>query len=303
MSRLFRFASTVAFGSLVVTILGAQERPVVEADKPIACGSCDTWNAERAPFRVFANTYFVGVKGLSSILVTSDQGHILLDGGLPQSAAIIDRHIRSLGFRTEDIRLIATSHEHFDHVGGVAALQRASRAAVAASATAARALQSGGPTADDPQYGYGRASTAFPSVTGVRTVRDGETLRVGPLAVTAHLTPGHTPGSTTWTWQSCEGARCLNLVYADSLNAVSAPGFKFSTHPERVSAFRSSIEKVRALPCDILLSVHPEFSGLDRKLARRTVTPSTNPFVDPDACRTYAGNASRTLEQRITDER
>jgi metallo-beta-lactamase class B len=225
---------------------------------------------------------------------------------LPQSAAAIDAHIRALGFKTEDIRLILNSHAHFDHAGGIAAIQRLSGATVATSPSGARALESGEPSPDDPQVAFGRASNAFPRVQHVRAVADGEILRVGSLAITAHWTPGHTPGSTTWTWRSCEGTRCLDVVYADSLNAVSAPGFKFTgdaTHPSRVDAFRKSIATVAALPCDVLLSVHPEFSNTADKLKRRAAGATENPFIDPSGCRTYAAKASRALDRRIAEER
>jgi metallo-beta-lactamase class B len=276
-----------------------------KADVPKVCSSCDGWNAPREPFRVFGNTYYVGVAGLSAVLVTSDAGHVLLDAGLPQSAPVIDAHLRALGFKTGDIKLIVNSHAHFDHGGGIAAMQRASGAEVAASASGARALEAGEPTPDDPQYAFGRESNGFPRVSHVRVVKDGEVLHVGPIALTAHLTPGHTPGSTTWTWKSCEGARCVDVVYADSLNAVSAPGFRFSgdrTHPSLVTSFRRSIAAVAALPCDVLLSVHPEFSGMDRKLQLRAAGAPANPFVDPEGCRTYAASASQALDRRLAEE-
>ena len=133
----------------------------------------------------------------------------------------------------------------------------------------------------------------------------GETFHAGDLAVTAYLTPGHTPGSTTWTWRSCEGERCLDIVYADSLNAVSAPGFRFSGstgHPGVVDMFRQSIATVANLPCDILLSVHPGFSDLAGKLARRGAA-SGNPFIDPQSCRVYAAGAAKRLDARLADER
>jgi metallo-beta-lactamase class B len=154
-----KLAVTVA--CLLSPVALPQKSTRFQPDKAIVCGACDAWNARREPFRIFGNTYYVGVAGLSSILVVSDKGHILLDGGLPQSAALIDQNIRSLGFRLQDVRLIVTSHEHFDHVGGVAALQRASGAIVASSPVGARALGQGEPTPDDPQYGFGRESTGF----------------------------------------------------------------------------------------------------------------------------------------------
>jgi metallo-beta-lactamase class B len=298
---------TSSVATFVVSVLYAASSlhgaPPLQPDKAIACGSCDAWNAKREPFRVFGNTYSVGVAGLSSVLVASDACLILLDGDLPQSAPLIADNIRTLGFRVEDIRLIVNSHAHFDHAGGIAALQRASGAIVAASAEGARALEAGEPVPDDPQYAFGRAVMGFPPVSKVQRVADGETLRVGDLAITAHLTPGHTPGSTTWTWRSCEGTRCLDVVYADSLNPVSAPGFKFTAGPGLVESFRRSIAAVGGLPCDILLSVHPDFSDLDGKLERRKKGASSDPFIDPAACRAYADVASKALDRRVAEEK
>src|ERR1044071_7932221 len=262
------------FGALLMSLLvpgvaGAAGTKTLQAERPKACEWCAGWNVAQDPFRVFGNTYYVGVAGLGAVLVTSDKGLVLLDGGLPQSAPLIDASIRKLGFRTEDIRLIVNSHAHYDHAGGIAALARSSGAVVAASASVARALESGGPPADDPQYAFGREANSFPAVKRVKVVADGETLRVGKLGITAHLTPGHTPGSTTWTWRSCEGPRCLDIVYADSLNPVSAPGFRFTgdaTHPDITATFRHSISAVGRLPCDILLAVHPDFAGMGEKL-------------------------------------
>jgi metallo-beta-lactamase class B len=287
--------------ALLVTGAACAAPPLIP-DAPKPCEACEAWNRRLPPFRVFGNTYYVGVAGLSALLIASDAGHILLDGDLPQSAPLIAENIRALGFRLEDVRLIVNSHAHFDHAGGIAALQRASGAVVAASPAGARALESGEPVPEDPQYGFGRESNGFPPVPAVRTVADGETLRIGELAITAHFTPGHTPGSTTWTWRACEAARCLDVVYADSLNAVSAPGFRYTQSPGLVDGFRRSIAAVAQLPCDILLSVHPGFSDLEEKLRRRAAGTSGNPFVDRRACRAYAAVAARTLDRRIATE-
>ena len=129
-----------------------------------------TWNKPREPFRVFGNTYYVGTDGLSALLVTGDGGHILFDGGLSQSAPLIDANIRTLGFKTSDIKLIVVSHGHFDHAGGVHALQRFTGAKVAASKSTAEALQRGENTPDDPQYGFGKQFNGFPAVKRVQVV-------------------------------------------------------------------------------------------------------------------------------------
>src|SRR5262245_36889690 len=171
----------------------------------------ENWNAPQEPFRIFGNTFYVGTVGLSAILITSDQGHILIDGALPQSATIIEANIRVLGFQLRDVRLLLNSHEHFDHAGGLAALQRATGARVAASPAAARALRQGHPTPEDPQYQSGMKAP-FEAVKNVETIADRTAVRIGPLAITANFTPGHTPGATTWSWRSCDATRCVDLV-------------------------------------------------------------------------------------------
>lgn len=271
----------------------------IEPDPPKACSSCDSWNEPQEPFRVFGNTYYVGTAGLTSILIASRDGLILIDGALPQSAPLVAENIRKLGFRMEDVRLIANSHTHFDHAGGLAALQRASGAVVVASPASALALKQGGPTRDDPQYAFGREKNAFPRVPQVREVADNETLRVGELAITAQFTPGHTPGGTSWTWRSCEEDRCLDIVYADSLSSVSAPGFRFTG----MEAFSGSITRIEGLACDVLLSPHPDLFEMNAKFRRRNQQPDVNSFIDSQACKAYATNARRRLERRIAEER
>ncbi|MEO8063188.1 MAG: subclass B3 metallo-beta-lactamase [Pseudomonadota bacterium] len=296
------YASTAAFAGMLACSQAAT--PAFESDAQKVCSSCEQWNLPHEPFRIYGNSYYVGVAGLSSILIASDKGLIVLDGALPQSAPLIAENIRKLGFRVEDIRLIVNSHTHYDHAGGIAALQRASGATVAATKESAVALERGEPTSDDPQHAFGRKLTWFPPVPHARLVNDDEVLHVGDLAITAHVTPGHTPGGTTWTWRSCEDKRCLDVVYADSLSAVSAPDFRFTgdeAHPGRIESFNDSIALVAGLPCDVLLTPHPEFFDLESKLRRRQ-QPGANPFIDPQACKAYAATAKLKLEQRIAEE-
>ena len=269
------------------------------AAEPTACDKCAAWNAPQKPFRIYGNAYYVGPHGLSSVLITSDHGHILIDSALSQSASQIAAHIRELGFRVEDIKLILNSHVHFDHAGGIAALQKLSGAAIKASPASVPVLKSGGVGKSDPQYGTADPITPVDNVTAIA---DGETVRVGALALTAHFTPGHTPGGTTWTWDSCEGQHCLHMVYADSLTAVSGPDFYFTRHTEVINDFERSFAKVTVLPCDILISVHPEFSDLWKRLERREKGDADG-LVNTDACRQYAESARRGYDNRVEAER
>ena len=287
---------------LLAALLAAPAVPAeLVPDPPHECEPCATWSQPREPFRIFGNTWYVG-GGVSSVLITTPKGHILIDGGLPQTAPQIAANIAKLGLRLEDVEVIVNSHTHYDHAGGIAALQRASGASIAASPEASRALTGGGPTENDPQFGFGAAHNNFAPVANVRIIKDGETIKLGGAEVTAHYTPGHTPGGTSWTWKSCEHDRCLNFVYADSLNSVSAPGFKFTATPGRVAQFKKSIDTVAGLACDILLTPHPEAFDLDAKVAARERDPKSNPFIDPGACKAYAAGARERLAKRVKEE-
>ncbi|HEY0064875.1 MAG TPA: subclass B3 metallo-beta-lactamase [Telluria sp.] len=272
------------------------------ADKPITdftCASCKEWNVAQKPFNIYGNTWYVGTSELSALLITGPKGHILLDGALPQSAPLIEKNIKALGFRMKDVKLILNSHEHFDHAGGIAALQRNSGAVVAASAIGARVLRDGAISKDDAQYDPAQDPRIEP-VPKVQIVGEGETLAVGGLSITARMTPGHAPGGTSWTWTSCEKGRCLNMVYADSLTAVSADSYRYSDAPAAVAALRASIAKVSALKCDVVVSTHPGFTDtMEKQQARKG---ALNPFIDPEGCRKYADGAAKRLDERLRSE-
>ena len=261
-------------------------------------------NQPQAPFHVYGNTWYVGTHGVASVLIVTKDGMILLDGDLPQSVPQIVANIKTLGFKVEDVRWILNSHAHFDHAGGIAALQRISSANVAASALGAIALGQGAPTADDPQAGFTKLAH-FPPVLHAEALLNGETISLGDTVVTAHYTPGHTPGGTTWTWRSCERNRCVDIVYGDSLNPIAAPGFRFSDpsrHPTTADVLRRSINTVRDLPCDILISVHPAVSHVLDNAAANIRDPSKNALIDPGACHAYADAADKLLDARLKEE-
>jgi metallo-beta-lactamase class B len=262
-----------------------------------ACAPDAGWDDPSPPHRVHGTTWYVGTCGISALLVTSPQGHVLLDGGTAKGAALIEANIRAAGFRIEDVRWIVGSHEHFDHAGGIAALQAASGAAVAAREPAAVVLERGGSGREDPQYAQ---LEPMAPVGAVRRIADGEVLALGPLRLTAHATPGHSPGGTSWTWRSCEDDRCLGIAYVDSLSAISDDRWRFDdpAHAGYVAAFRRTLDTVATLPCDILITPHPKASDLWSRLG----PGATRPLAGDGACHGYADQARAGLERRLAEE-
>jgi len=258
------------------------------------------WTLPQAPFRVHGNTYYVGTRGLSAVLIASDAGHVLIDVPMEENLDLIEASIRALGFRVEDVRLILNSHAHHDHAGGIAGMALRSGAEVRASSASARALRLGGNDPDDPQY---VSAPAFTPVSRVGVFEEGARLRLGAIEVSAHPTPGHTPGSTSWSWRSCEGKRCLTVVYADSLSAMANPPYRYSDprHPERIENFRRGLKALARIDCDILITPHPEASGFFDRLARREAGEA-DALRDRDACRHYAEAASERLDEQIGRE-
>ena len=273
-----------------------QPRAPIETAGPafaVACKGSDDWNKPAPPVRIHANTYMVGTCGTSSILITGTEGDILIDGGTEAGADLIADNIRKLGFKLSDVKILLQSHEHFDHVGGIARLQQLTGGRVYSSPAAAKVLRTGVAGADDPQVGMAKP---FPPARVDRMVADGEQVRLGNLVLIPLATPGHTPGALSWHWGACDGGVCRQIVYADSLTPVSGDNYRFSDHPAYLAAFRASLAKVAVLPCDILLTPHPSASHmLDRMVDRE-------PLENTSACRDYAARLSKQLDERLAKE-
>lgn len=262
-----------------------------------SCVNDPSWTAPQKPFRVYGNTWHVGPRGLGVFLITAPTGHVLIDGGVSGDASLIKANVQSLGINLHDIKWILNSHEHCDHAGGIAQLAKDTGAQVIVSAPSIPLLERGG--RNDPQYGD---RFPFTPVRVARTVTDGESLRLGDLLLTAHLTPGHTKGNTTWTWKSCEGARCLHIVDVGSL---SVPDYKLIAnpkHPDIVKDYEYSFAMVEALPCELALAPHPGMVDFWKRVAKRD-QGDADALIDPTLCRTYAKIARASFVEELTKQR
>ncbi|THG39455.1 subclass B3 metallo-beta-lactamase [Sphingomonas olei] len=258
--------------------------------RPLAVERESTWLAPRAPEKIFGTTYLVGFGGLSVALIDTGAGLILVDGALPQAAPRILDNVRKLGFKPGDIKYILSTEPHFDHAGGLAALVRDTGATVVASDRAAEGLRTGRLGKDDPQLAYDHS---FPPVAKVRTLADGERLTLGKVTVTGHRTAGHTTGSMSWSWPACEGATCRTIVFASSLNPVSAEGYRYSapTSAGIRDAFAQTYATMKAMPCDILITAHADQGGATGRY-----------LTEPGACRALAEASERALAARLRKE-
>ncbi len=260
------------------------------------------WAIPHAPFKIFGNTYYVGTQGITVLLVASPQGHILIDGGPTEAAAQVVANIAILGFNIRDVKIILNTHAHLDHAGALADLQRLSGAVVKASPESAPVLSSGKPGQNDPQVGL---HPEMQPVANVSVITDGENVVLGSTRLKAMFTPGHTAGGTSWSWASCEGARCLYILYADSLTAVSKDGFRFSdskAYPNAVADFHKSFVALSFAPCDIMITAHPGASKLWERLNERNAG-NDDGFVDTTACRHLAETAKIALDKRLASEK
>jgi metallo-beta-lactamase class B len=232
-----------------------------------------TWATPVAPFTILGDVHYVGA-GVASYLITTSAGHFLLDGGVAETGPQIEANIAALGFNVRDVRYLLNSHAHFDHSGGLAYLKRATGAAFVASAADRPILESG-------HIGWGPAAAIDAAPIAVDSViGDGETLTLGGVTMTAHLTPGHTPGCTSWSVKTRDGAGAEHTVFFHCSATVAGQRLVPESYPGMVADFRRMFDvTIPALSADVFLSNHPEFFALAQKRARLEAGEA-NAFVD-----------------------
>ncbi|HQP21070.1 MAG TPA: subclass B3 metallo-beta-lactamase [Phenylobacterium sp.] len=241
-----------------------------------------SWTTPTAPFKVADNLYYVGSAGISVWLITTPQGHILIDGGMPGAAVQIEKSITELGFKPKDVKLLLATHAHIDHVGGTADLKADTGAQLVAMAQDKAALETGTyPGSEDVK------ALNFKPVKVDRVIRDGEVVALGGVKLTAHLTPGHTAGCTTWTFPVTDQGRKLDaLLYCST--SVAANRLVSKTrgpqYPGIIEDYGRAFAKLKTLKADMFLAPHAEQFGLDAKRAKLGQGP--NPFVDPTELQT-----------------
>jgi metallo-beta-lactamase class B len=257
------------------------------------CADWDDWDKPGPPFRIHGDTYYVGTCGIAAILIAGDEGHVLIDSGTEAGALIVAANIEALGFELPDVKELLMSHEHFDHVGGMASLQQRTGARLVSSGRAAATMRSGQADPEDPQAGM---HEPMAPVSNVFELSGADGVLLGDIEMRAVDTPGHTPGALSWHWRSCEDGECLTIAYVDSLSPVSRDDYRFSDHPTYLAGYRHNLARLAALECDIVIAPHPTAAALRDRLLGEA------PLVAPGSCRAYAEGIAARLDARLAQE-
>jgi metallo-beta-lactamase class B len=279
-------------GALSLVLVAAAP---AESPTPRLSAEHAAWNEAVPPFRIADGLYYVGARNISSYLIDTGAGLVLVDAGFEATAPLVLEGVRTLGFDPADIRYLLIGQAHQDHAGGLAAIKRLTGAAMVASRADGSLLERGG--RGDPHFGD---ASPYPPVRVDRFVGDGDRLTLGTVTLTAHLTPGHTKGCTTWTMPVADRDR-THVVQFNC--GTSVPGYKLLGDPQLVADYEATFAKLKRMPCDIPLNAHGQFFDLDAKRAALAAGATRNPFVDPAGCRRELERSEAAFRDRLAREK
>src|SRR5216684_1801405 len=258
------------------------------------------WTNPFPPYRIIGNVYYVGSQGLASYLITTPQGHILINSSLESSVPLIRESIEKLGFKFGDVKILLISHAHWDHCSGSAAVKELTGAKYMVMDADVPEIEAGG----KGNFQYGDVLTSRYQPTKVdRVLHDGDEVRLGGTVLVAHLTPGHTKGTTTWTMKVADGGKTYNVVIIGSPN-VNA-GYKLvnnALYPQIAPDYERMFRVLKSLPCDIFLGAHGNYYGMEAKFARMK-EGEPNPFIDPEGYKSYVVEREQTFRAELAKQK
>jgi metallo-beta-lactamase class B len=259
-----------------------------------------TWTEPFAPHRVAGNLYYVGSKGLASYLITTPEGHILINSSLESSVPLIRAATEKLGFRFSDVKILLISHAHWDHCAGSALVKELTGARYMVMEPDVAEIEAGGK--GNFQYGSVAESLYKPAKVD-RVLHDGDQVKLGGSVLTAHLTPGHTKGCTTWTMKVQDAGKPLDVVIVGSPN-VNA-GYKLtgnSLYPQIAADYERTFAALKSLHCDVFLGAHGDYYRMDQKFARLK-PDGPNVFIDPEGYRTYVAEREQAFRKELANQK
>ena len=286
---------TRIYRHLVVALILLLPRLAITQDLSNHQSLLDAWNQPFKPFRIIGNIHYVGTNNLACFLIRTNAGLILIDTAMEESGPLVRSNIEALGFKLKDIKIILSSHAHFDHVAGHADMKKATGAKVYATKADAVGLESGGKKGFHPLGNY-------KPVKVDKVLKDGAVVTLGEVKLTAHLTPGHTEGNTAWTTTAEENGKKYNVVFASSVSIN--PGVQmvnYAAWPKIAEAYAKSFQILKSLPCDVFLGPHAPFFAMEEKARRMGSQP--NPFIDPEGYQKFIVGYEKAYNEQIQRER
>jgi metallo-beta-lactamase class B len=288
--KLHRYFGIMLLAALACAIPAVSAQQLPKFDTP-------AWHHPFTPFRIAGNLYYVGSEDLAAYLIVTPQGLILINSNLESSVPQIRKSIETLGFKFSDVKILLISHAHFDHCAGSADIIRQTHAKYYVMDADVSVVETGGKT--DFEYSK-RADMHFPPAHVDRALHDGDTVSLGGTTLTAHLTPGHTKGTTTWTLNETEGGRTLHVVIVGSPNVNQ--GYRLvgnKQYPNIANDYKRGFQVLKALPCDIFLGAHGGYFGLTQKYPRWK-SGDKNAFIDPAGYKAWIANREQAFEAELT---
>ena len=261
------------------------------------------WTNPFPPYRIIGNIYYVGSQGLASYLITTPQGNILINSNLEKSVPMIRESIEKLGFRFSDTKILLISHAHWDHCAGSAAIKELTGAKYMVMDADVPAIEDGGKLnfGRDTKFSDSGTSQYQPAKVD-RVLHDGDQVKLADTVLTAHLTPGHTKGTTTWTMKVADGGKTYNVVIVGSPNVN--PGYKLvnnALYPQIASDYERMFRVLKSLPCDVFLGAHGNYYGMEAKYARMKAG-EPNPFIDPEGYKIYVAEREQTFRAELAKQ-
>jgi metallo-beta-lactamase class B len=292
LTRRVRRRQAIALSGFLLFVLAFAEALFAQANAD--------WTEPFPPFRIAGNLYYVGSKGLANYLITTPQGHILINSDLEANVPLIRASVEKLGFKFRDVRILLISHAHWDHNAGSAMIKQITGAKYMVMDADVPVVESGGKA--DFQYGN-TPSSLYPATKVDRLLHDGDEVKLGDAVLVAHLTPGHTKGCTTWTLTVSDGGKTYNAVIIGSPNVN--PGYKLVNnvpYPRIAEDYERMFRVLKSLPCDLFLGAHGSYFDLEAKYARMK-EGGQNPFVDADGYKKFVAQKEGDFRTELAKQK
>jgi metallo-beta-lactamase class B len=285
-------AAGAALCALALSMPGARAQTV----KDFLAQTMVKWTAPFEPFQLIGNIYYIGTDGIAAYIIKTSDGLILMDTAVPQSTGMLKDNMAKLGFKEADIKYILNTHAHFDHTGGFAEIKKDTGAKLIAGERDKPLLEGGYYPGDEKNTDIG-----FPAVKVDRTVTEGDKVTLGDTTLTAHATPGHSPGCTSWEMTVKDGDQNREVLFFCSGTVALNRLVGHPTHPGIVDDYRTTFAKVKAMKIDVLLGPHPEVYGMQAKRAAMK-DGAPNPFVKPGELAAYAATLEQDFDKQLAKQ-